>query len=54
MRHYRNTATRAEIFTENEIHGDNWVEIVVPTAKDEPPKEPPREPAKKAGRGTRK
>lgn len=54
MRHYRNTATGAEIFTENEIHGDNWVEIVDPIAKNKPSQESPKEPAKKSGRRSKR
>ena len=43
MRHYKNTVTNAEIFTECEINGGDWVEIIqkpVTIQKEEPPKEP--------------
>ena len=58
MRHYRNTVTGAEIFTESELHGGDWVEIIHVTPKAEPPQEPTKaptkEPAKKTGKRAKK
>lgn len=54
MRHYKNAVTGAEIFTENEIHGENWVEIVTPKVKTETPKDPDTKPVKKTGKRAKK
>ena len=56
MRHYKNTATGAEIFTECEISSEYWVEIVESAAKVEKdtPEKPNNEPMKKTGRRAKK
>ena len=53
MRHYKNTVTGSGIFTECELHGGDWVEIIqkpIEIRKEEPPKEP----VKKANKRTKK
>jgi hypothetical protein len=52
MRHYKNTATGGEIFTECEIHGGDWVEIIQKPVEHK--EEPPKEPVKKANKRTKK
>lgn len=56
MRHYKNTATGAEIFTECEIFSDYWVEIVESTKKAEttPLEKPDNKSVKKTGRRAKK
>lgn len=56
MRHYKNTATGAEIFTECEIFSDYWVEIVESTKKAEttPLEKPGNKSVKKTGRRAKK
>ena len=54
MRRYRNTVTGAEIFTENEIHGENWMEIIIPSVKVDHSMEPEKEPVKKTGKRAKK
>lgn len=52
MRHYKNTVTGSEIFTECEIQGGDWVEIIqkpIEIQKEEPQKEPKKQP-RKSGR----
>jgi hypothetical protein len=56
MRHYKNTATGAEIFTECEILSEYWIEIVESAAKTETttPEKPNNESMKKSGRRAKK
>ena len=45
MRHYINTVTKGEIFTECEINGGDWVEVKAPEPKK--PQEPVKKPIKR-------
>ena len=56
MRHYKNTATGAEIFTECELSSVHWTEIIesAPKVKTLTPEEPNKEPVRKTGKRAKK